>query len=59
MKKPKIIASHVAPPIPVRGFDWCAQYEDCEGHYAGWGDTEEAAITDLRCRYAHLWEEEI
>jgi hypothetical protein len=40
--EPKIITSYVNPPIPVRGYDWCAQYADCEGYYAGWGGTEEA-----------------
>ncbi len=47
----KIITSFVQPPIPVRGWDWCAQYADTEGYYAGWGETEEGAIKDLKCRY--------
>lgn len=46
-----ITTSYVYPPIPVRGWDWCAQYDDTEGYYAGWGATEEAAIADLKCRY--------
>lgn len=57
MKEPQIITSYVRPGIPTTGYDYCAQYDDCEGHYAGWGGTEEAAIADLRCRYAHLWED--
>jgi hypothetical protein len=46
--QPKIITSHVYPPIPCRQFDWCA-YRDGEeeqGNY-GWGHTEAAAIRDL------------
>lgn len=57
MKEPRIETDYVNPPIPVRGWDWCATYADCEGYYAGWGGTKEAAVADLRCRYAHLWED--
>lgn len=48
MSKPRIITSHVYPPIPVRTNDWRA-YRDGEeerGNY-GWGATEEDAIADL------------
>lgn len=49
----KIIATHVYPPIPCRAWDWQAHYDD-EGEEAGrygWGETEEAAIKDLRSRF--------
>ena len=55
MDKPKIITTHVRPPIPHNGWDWCAQYDDCEGYYAGWGATEESAIADLECRYGDVF----
>ena len=41
-----IITQYVYPPIPIRSHDWCA-YRDPEGHL-GWGETEEAAIADLK-----------
>ena len=50
----KITTTYVCPPIPVRCYDWQAIYDDCEGYYAGWGMTEEAAIADLKCRYGEF-----
>lgn len=50
MKGSKIITSHVRPPIPVRGADWCAWFDGQEGDETaprGWGETERAAIIDL------------
>ena len=43
-----IVTTFVAPPVPVRQFDWCAHYsgDEEDGHY-GWGTTEQAAIEDL------------
>jgi hypothetical protein len=46
----KIITTHVYPPIPQRGFDWCAYRGDYEpdcGYPVGWGKTEQEAIDDL------------
>lgn len=43
----KIVTSHVSPPIPYRGADWCAHYDDPEGP-VGYGETEQQAIDDLR-----------
>lgn len=52
----KIVTSHVYPPIPDRGMDWCAHYDGHEedGNY-GWGPTEEAAIADFieNCQEDH------
>ncbi len=44
----KIQTSHTYPPIPVRGFDWCAWFDGDEelGRY-GYGPTEQEAIADL------------
>jgi hypothetical protein len=44
----KVVTTHVYPPIPLRGCDWCAFYEGEEeaGNY-GWGETEELAIADF------------
>lgn len=53
MNEPKITVDYVAPPIPVNCYDWCAQYVGCDGYYAGWGATKDAAIVDLRRLY---WE---
>lgn len=48
-RKPRIITSHVYPPIPIRSFDWSAHYEGEEdiGMKIGWGTTEAEAIEDL------------
>lgn len=45
---PKIITSHVYPPIPDRRYDWIAYYEGEEeaGNY-GEGPTEQDAINDF------------
>lgn len=46
---PRIITTHVYPPIPVRQFDWQAHYEGEEDEQmdTGEGPTELAAIVDL------------
>jgi hypothetical protein len=49
----RIITHFVHPPIPFRGFDWCAYFAD-DGEEAGrygWGATAEAAEKDLRQRF--------
>jgi hypothetical protein len=48
MTKPKIVTSHVYPPVPVRNFDWAAwrDGEEERGRY-GYGTTEAEAIADL------------
>lgn len=45
----RIVTEHIYPPIPIRGFDWIAWYadEDPEAQRNGYGNTEEAAKTDL------------
>lgn len=49
---PKIVTSHIRPPIPTRSHDWCAHYdgeeERCE---YGYGRTEQEAIADLTENY--------
>lgn len=46
---PKIVTTFVYPPIPLRQFDWSANLDGWEpGEPQGWGETEEAAIADLR-----------
>mgnify|MGYP000847546717 FL=1 len=47
-----IVTIDVRPPIPHRGWDYCAYYkgEEENGHY-GWGETVDAAIKDLIQRY--------
>ena len=49
---PKIVTSHIYPPIPDRSMDWCAYYdgEEERGDY-GYGPTEQAAIDDLTANY--------
>lgn len=46
---PKIITTHVYPPIPVRFCDWQAHYdgEEDEQMATGSGATEQEAIKDL------------
>jgi hypothetical protein len=49
---PLIRTTCVYPPIPVRGHDWQAVYDDDEPNddgqmVAGWGATKEAAIESL------------
>ncbi len=56
---PKIITSHVFPPIPVRSFDWEAFFEgDEELGLRGHGATEEEAIADLLDTADQLAEDE-
>lgn len=48
LTQPKVITSHVFPPIPDRQFDYCACYDgDDEAGPRGWGRTEQEAIKDL------------
>ena len=45
-----IQTSHVCPPVPFRGFDWCATLEGYGGEYCepiGHGKTEDEAIENL------------
>lgn len=51
----RIVTEHVNPPIPVRGFDWRATFEDYEpGDSIGTGGTEQEAIDWLIAEEAHL-----
>lgn len=48
----RIVTTHVYPPIPERGWDWCAHFEGDDpdperNRVEGWGKTEFAAIKDL------------
>lgn len=48
----KIVTSYWAKPIPIRGFDWCAHFDDDEPNddgqmLCGWGATEVAAVAEL------------
>lgn len=45
---PKIITSHVFPPIPQRCFDWSAHIDGREEGPYGFGRTEQEAIRDLK-----------
>ena len=49
MTAPKIITTHVYPPIPIRLMDWQAHYEGEEDEQmaTGTGATEQEAIDDL------------
>jgi hypothetical protein len=48
MPRPEIKTSYVYPPIPWRGFDWCATFGDYDlGDPQGFGATEQEAIDDL------------
>lgn len=51
---PKIITSHIFPPIPDRQFDWCAYYDGHEEGDTGYGRTEADAITDLQTNYPRV-----
>ncbi len=51
----KINTRYWAKPIPMRGFDWIATFDDYDGapdsgnsHMVGCGATEEEAILDLK-----------
>lgn len=48
---PKIITSHVYPPIPTRAFDWSAHFACREEGPYGFGATESEAIRDLTENY--------
>jgi hypothetical protein len=44
----KTLTHPVFPPIPIRGLDWCATFDNYEpGQPIGHGDTEKQAIADL------------
>lgn len=44
----RIVTTHEYPPIPLRGFDWCAYLDgDEELQRYGYGPSEDDAITDL------------
>ncbi len=44
-----IVTFYSPPPIPIRGFDWVATFEDYEGgEPIGYGETEEEAVLDLK-----------
>ena len=49
MTERKINTENIRPPIPTRGHDWCATFDDvgadCSPH--GYGATEQEAIADL------------
>jgi hypothetical protein len=45
---PKIVTTHVYPPIPVRTFDWHAYFDgEEESGIDGYGSTREEAIADF------------
>ena len=43
----KIIIDHLAPPIPVRSYDYVAYVEDEEDGNKGWGNTPANALLEL------------
>lgn len=46
---PRIVTEHVKPPIPIRSMDWRATQDGYEpGDPVGYGETEQAAIADLK-----------
>lgn len=49
MTSPRIITTHVYPPIPIRTCDWQAHYdgEEDENMDTGHGATEAESIVDL------------
>ncbi|MBX4189695.1 hypothetical protein KW791_00135 [Candidatus Parcubacteria bacterium] len=53
MKDRKIITSYDYPPIPYRGWDWSAVFDDYDGaedsgyQPCGRGATEQEAVKDL------------
>lgn len=48
MTAPRIVTTHVHPPIPQRSFDWMAHYEGFEEcGDRGYGRTEQEAVDDL------------
>ncbi len=47
-REPKIQTSPIFPPIPIRGLDWAAHFDNYEpGQPIGHGATEQEAIEDL------------
>ncbi len=51
MSEPKIQTSPIFPPIPIRGLDWCAHFDNYEpGQPIGHGATEQEAIEDLKAQ---------
>ncbi len=49
--EPKIQTSPIFPPIPIRGLDWCAHFDNYEpGQPIGHGATEQEAIEDLKAQ---------
>jgi hypothetical protein len=45
---PRIVTTHVYPPIPVRTFDWHAYFDgEEESGIDGYGPTREEAIADF------------
>ncbi len=50
-REPKIQTSPIFPPIPIRGLDWCAHFDNYEpGQPIGHGATEQEAIEDLKAQ---------
>ena len=44
----RVIVEYVAPPIPVRGFDYCASFVDNDqSDPQGYGETRQEALRDL------------
>ena len=43
-----VLIEHVNPPIPIRWFDYKAQFADAPDGPTGWGKTPKAAMADLR-----------
>lgn len=53
MTERKINTHYNPKPMPARGFDWCATFDDYEpGDPMGYGATKEAAIADLHAEDA-------
>ena len=51
----KIITHPIFPPIPIRGLDWCATFDNYEPRQPiGHGDTEKEAIEDLLSQVATI-----
>jgi hypothetical protein len=58
MNARKIVTTYNPPPIPWRGWDYCAHREGDTGEDpCGWGATEREAISDLRDREAEAQDE--
>lgn len=55
----KVNIRFVYPPIPLRGFDWCATFDndepDDDGNMlAGYGETKAEALEELLTNYEDL-----